>query len=765
MNGNKSSAYTFWKLMEAYEVTVPPLQRDYAQGRERNAEIEQIRNSLVDEIYEALVSDKPLVLNFIYGEKTDGYFIPIDGQQRLTTLFLLHWYVFKRADYSEGLDRLKGFSYQTRVTSKRFCENLCNALVDFTEERISTEIRECYWLTGNFLKDPTVKSMLTMLDTIHRKFRAYDDFKSLKEKLTAEDCPISFLWLPMEHFQKTNDLYIKMNARGKLLSDFEIFKAKLQNSAMMQEILGANVAKQEVIRYIGRYNNQYAEFFYHLFPDASYDEAMLVFLKEMIRDSYLAYVSCCHVPQKDYREEYQRIREMNGSLFFRYIENGGKGFAQCLDARTAIVRGIQNATTLIEMFDAMPEPLVFENTLPKEYYAEKALFLKNYQADTLSDDVLRFATYYYLLKFKIPQDYESKKAYCMWKRFVYNVVTNSPLKSRREDTCEAFVFFFDVIDSLESAKEEAILKAISQLTEGQMTAAMKVQVKEEVLKASLMADPAWKEQIFAAESYFQDGQIGFLLDCCEEGRGTWDMQSFEKYVGLYKTFFDKDKRLVSSVDEKLFERGLLCMPDSSKNHTAHLLKQPNAATSWGFLGNNYKEFLTNANDRKNRQILKELLDKLEGASDFNSALTDIIEEIEEKDFQGADAWKLPFIREDLFGARMGNYSFRNCINLSENRKEVLLIAGTTVRAYSMELYTYLLYRELERQRIDNVKLVLYTTAAMNDHEGFPLRYIETENAEIGYSYADEDAAHPYLFRTDTGVEKLNFKEAIAKLRG
>lgn len=763
MAENNSSTHTFWELIASYNITIPPLQRDYAQGRENNVEIEQIRNSLIDEIYDSLKSDKPLVLNFIYGEKADGRFVPIDGQQRLTTLFLLHWYIFERAGFDEGLVTLKGFAYQTRVTSERFCENLCNSVIDFSGDKISSEIKDCYWLTGNFLKDPTIKSMLTMLDTIHYRFKNHTDFGNLKDKLIGEKCSIIFLWLPMDNFQKTNDLYIKMNARGKLLSDFEIFKAKLQNSEVIKDILGSEVTNQDIILYISRYNNQYAEFFYKLFQEA-YDEAMMTFIKEMVRDSYLSYVSRCGVSQKEYRDEYQRIRGMNGSLFFRYIESGGKDFSLCSNPTEAIVNGIDNATALIEMFDTMPEPFVFENTMSKKFYNEKDLFIKNYQADTLSDDVIRFATYCYLIKFGIPSDYKSKNAYCIWKRFVFNVVTNSPFKSRREDVCEAFVFFSSVVDTISSAEEATILKAISEIADAIITAAIRVQVKEEVIKAHLMINADWKKLILDAENYYMDGQIGFLLDCCKAGTNEWDIQDFEKYFGLYKRFFNSSKNLIDEISENLFERALLCMPDSSGNHTAHLLKQANSTTSWGFLGRNYKEFLANSTDSKKRQILKRLIDKLDNQINVEKGLEEIINSIDDKTFQNADAWKLPFIKEDLFGEMMGYYRFKNCINLSENKKEVLMIAGTTVRAYSMELYTYLLYRELVSQKVKNVKPILYTTAVMNDYEGFPLRYLEVGNAEIGYSYASENNGHPYLYKTDSGVQKMTFADVVVAVK-
>ena len=204
---------------------------------------------------------------------------------------------------------------------------------------------------------------------------------------------------------------------------------------------------------------------------------------------------------------------MNTRKFVAYLECGGKDFSRCTDSRKAMVDGICNATNLIEMFDGMQDTLVFENTLAKEYYDEKTLFIRNYQDDTLSDDVIRFAIYSYLIKFGIPNGYECKNAYCMWKRFVYNVVTNSSFKSRREDACEAFVFFSKVIDTITDANEATVLNSISQIVESNMTAATKVQAKEEVIKAHLMINADWKKQVLDAEAdWFYSG----LLRVCFE---------------------------------------------------------------------------------------------------------------------------------------------------------------------------------------------------------------------------------------------------------
>ncbi|MPN63897.1 hypothetical protein SDC9_211664 [bioreactor metagenome] len=122
----------FMTLLKEYKVIIPSIQRDYAQGR-INEDVKRIRNKFLKNISSVLVDDyvgKPLKLDFIYGyiivdETGKGIplslFTPLDGQQRLTTLFLIYWY----AAISEGkMDKecqtiLSKFSYSTRAKSRK----------------------------------------------------------------------------------------------------------------------------------------------------------------------------------------------------------------------------------------------------------------------------------------------------------------------------------------------------------------------------------------------------------------------------------------------------------------------------------------------------------------------------------------------------------------------------------------------------------------------------------------------------------------------
>ena len=204
------------------KISIPIIQRDYAQGRKDAA---TIRDKFLDEIFNRLNKEENLFLDFVYGSIEDDKFIPIDGQQRLTTLFLLHLYFAKKD--RKDCEYLKGFTYETRSSSREFCEKLVDVDIDFNQDEISADIKNCSWFMPFWKNDPTVKSMLVMIDAIHDKFKNSTFYDRLEN--------IKFSFLELKEFGLTDDLYIKMNARGKPLSEFENFKAEFEKE-LSQEI-------------------------------------------------------------------------------------------------------------------------------------------------------------------------------------------------------------------------------------------------------------------------------------------------------------------------------------------------------------------------------------------------------------------------------------------------------------------------------------------------------------------------------------------------
>jgi hypothetical protein len=203
------------------KITIPKIQRDYAQGR-KSSEIKRVRERFLDSLHEA-ITKKPITLDFVYGDIKDGVMIPLDGQQRLTTLFLIHWYAAKKEHIPpEEYLFLKNFSYETRYSARDFCTEMLKYEPSF-EKKISEEIINQGWFPLNWKKDPTISSMLVMIDAIDEKFR---DTPNIWERLKNE--AITFYFLPIKDMGLTDELYIRMNSRGKPLTQFEHFKAEFE---------------------------------------------------------------------------------------------------------------------------------------------------------------------------------------------------------------------------------------------------------------------------------------------------------------------------------------------------------------------------------------------------------------------------------------------------------------------------------------------------------------------------------------------------------
>ena len=225
-----SNLHTFISLFKGTEDTdepllkaieIPIIQRDYAQGR-TSKEVTRIRNRFLTSLYEALTQNNPIKLDFVYGDIKDKKLIPLDGQQRLTTLFLLHWYIARHENIDvKEISFLKSFSYRTRYSARKFCQSLVDYIPDFSKEKITEDIEDQSWMPLDWQNDPTISSMLTMLDSIHCMFC---NTNGLWERLNS-GC-ISFYFLSVEDMGLTDDLYIKMNSRGKPLTEFEHFKAE-----------------------------------------------------------------------------------------------------------------------------------------------------------------------------------------------------------------------------------------------------------------------------------------------------------------------------------------------------------------------------------------------------------------------------------------------------------------------------------------------------------------------------------------------------------
>lgn len=241
---------TLLGLCRAYhKIEIPILQRDYAQGHSAG-----VRKPFVAYLVNAICEGSRVELDFIYGgerqEDTGKVLIPLDGQQRLTTLWLLYWYMAVKDDKLEGELRsaLARFVYEARPAAMDFCRYMLrlqeneNLELDLLLQKPKVCITDYSWYNPAWRKDTTVSGMLQMLEEIAGHYEMLKDIPFDR----LEQC-LAFYHLPLEQFGLTNDLYIRMNARGVQLTEFEHFKSQFYKAIERHPDLDEIKVKMETI--------------------------------------------------------------------------------------------------------------------------------------------------------------------------------------------------------------------------------------------------------------------------------------------------------------------------------------------------------------------------------------------------------------------------------------------------------------------------------------------------------------------------------------
>ena len=225
----------FTEILNENKLVIPIIQRDFAQGR-TDEKTSKIRSEFLDAIFGILKertdleSEKSLELDFIYGFNTklneeQNSFVPIDGQQRLTTLWLLMWFIASKENIKkENSSSLENFKYETRHSTTVFCEKLVEFKPNLKNVNIAKEIKNQAWFFDTWVYDPSIKAMLVMLQEIELRYKKINN-SNLWDLFNHKNNPYTFYKLDMEKVGLEDDLYIKMNSRGKPLTEFEYFKA------------------------------------------------------------------------------------------------------------------------------------------------------------------------------------------------------------------------------------------------------------------------------------------------------------------------------------------------------------------------------------------------------------------------------------------------------------------------------------------------------------------------------------------------------------
>ena len=125
--------------------------------------------------------------------------------------------------------KLSQFVYDTRISSREFCQSLFKEHIELPittdDDAFINAIKNKPWYRDKWDTDPTIKAMLVMIQDIHNKFNNISSSSVFAQLINENLISFELLDLGAKGFELTDELYIKMNARGKQLTSFENFKA------------------------------------------------------------------------------------------------------------------------------------------------------------------------------------------------------------------------------------------------------------------------------------------------------------------------------------------------------------------------------------------------------------------------------------------------------------------------------------------------------------------------------------------------------------
>lgn len=793
------------------------LQRDYAYGRENEQEK---REHFLKNLKAYLADTVAHELDFIYGcADQENNIKLLDGQQRITTLFMLHWYLslLKDEGGQHHFDDFRNmmqfpngeskFSYKTRFSSSDFCNILVTLQfqnVDFADKYsdiiadnttvLSKFMRQEKWFLPHWNYDPTITGMLNMIDAIKTIFTA-KECTGYYEKLINND-QIMFNFLNLDDFQLTDELYIKMNSRGRPLTRFENLKSKLLPLYDDAEKIVPTIYQQKLDQinldpdkkyptlrdYVSfMFDTKWTDVFWNEWLNASdrgekpcVDDMMLCFISVLAINEHILYKLNGNMTlnRKD-----PLTREIN-DLMSQKDKNSGITIKY--DKLIALFEENDYAFLfkLIDYFN-----IFNENGTLKTYYAadfEKELFshiANDYKSDKMEYEwkVRAFAYTLYLLKNPSPNPNKLKA----WMRYVCKVCANSyTLPNGTETFCTALAGINYLY--CEDVKSEMSTRDLSKIT-----AVLDIpQIQEEILKMKLSFDNNWEASINDAEeklAYFE-GRLRYpLVDCCgiDETSINDDVARarFNEYVAKISAIFPDKSGCQCEVNliRALLSKGDYLMYFNSSNT---FLKNADRDNSWRRYLKAIPDPETNAWHPHTtiigdtRDYFKAVInDPLFDTNNVSNSLNAIAQN------HGNDIpmWRKLIIAcpDVLCNTSVTALGTNRFIRWNNERTqyvhkkdcadnyEIDLLPGTAITGYHAELFSLCKYYELKGKFFGNFGEVQYQTTKTNMQQ--PYFYLGQKNAPYLKVYYQDDFCFRFVFEDETEMRDISYEDVESKL--
>ncbi|MBD5220692.1 MAG: DUF262 domain-containing protein [Bacteroidales bacterium] len=259
--------YTLGELFSGTRrIIIPDLQRDYCwgnkpDGKESKSLVEGFVDTLLEQFKEHPYGK--LSLGLLYGYECPSDYVQLcDGQQRITTLFLLlgmlnRWagddsfrhYLMSDFEFYDD-DHEPYLQYSIRESSLYFMSDLVyrffthgsgESLENVKAIYDSATGESCAWFYGEYATDPSIMSMLRCLESIERMKDTIleggnDKIERLMEFLADR---LTFIYYDMENRANGEETFVVINTTGEPLSATENLKPLVINAEINQADKGS----------------------------------------------------------------------------------------------------------------------------------------------------------------------------------------------------------------------------------------------------------------------------------------------------------------------------------------------------------------------------------------------------------------------------------------------------------------------------------------------------------------------------------------------
>lgn len=254
--------YTLAELFSGErQIIIPDLQRDYCWGSSKNKKASGETGELVSDFIDNLftqyeLKDKAaLNLGLIYGYEVPADHIQLcDGQQRLTTLFLLlgmvnkytgkfRQYLISDFEYKHD-DKEPYLKYAIRESSLYFLSDIVCQFFISNSNKVE-DIKDADWYFADYSLDPSIISMIDALDIIEKKLdgKATEWLTDFGDWLVNK---LTFLYFDMETRKNGEETFVIINTTGEPLSATQNLKPLVLKADINKEIDNAAEKWEEI---------------------------------------------------------------------------------------------------------------------------------------------------------------------------------------------------------------------------------------------------------------------------------------------------------------------------------------------------------------------------------------------------------------------------------------------------------------------------------------------------------------------------------------